>query len=72
MSLALSNLRPSTLDYHIRNSLHQLHIDPLVDPLPQMVTLPHKSRKRAYRNILALGPLAHGPSQPSPSAPAPH
>ena len=30
-SLALSNLHPSTLDYHIRNSLHQLHIDPLVD-----------------------------------------
>ena len=32
--LALNNLHPSTLDYHIRNSLHQLHIDPLVDPLP--------------------------------------
>jgi len=30
--LALNNLHPSTLDYHIRNSLHQLHIDPLVDP----------------------------------------
>jgi len=51
MSLALSNLHHSTLDYHIRNSLHQLHIDPLVDPLPHMVTLPHESRKRAYRNI---------------------
>jgi len=51
-SLALSNLHPSTLDYHIWNSLHQLHIDPLVDPLPHMVTLPHKSRERAYRNLL--------------------
>jgi len=28
-----NNLHPSTLDYHIRNSLHQLHIDHLVDPL---------------------------------------
>jgi len=51
-SLALNNLHPSTLDYHIRNSLHQLHIDPLVDPLPHMVTLPHKCHERAYRNIL--------------------
>jgi len=51
-ALALSNLHPSTLDYHIRNSLLQLHIDPLLDPLPHMVTLPHKSRKRAYYNIL--------------------
>jgi len=36
-SLALRNIHPSTLrlDYHIRpgNSLHQLHIDPLIDPL---------------------------------------
>jgi len=52
MSLALSNLHPSALDYDIRNSLHQLHIDPLVDPLPHMVTLPRKSRERAYRDIL--------------------
>jgi len=51
-SLALSTLHPSTLDYHIRNSLHQLHIDPLADPLPHMATLPHKRRERAYRNIL--------------------
>jgi len=51
-SLALSNLHPSTLDYHIWNSLHQLQIDPLVDPLPHMFTLTHNSRKRAYRNIL--------------------
>jgi len=53
-SLALSNLHPSTLDYHIRNSLHQLHIDPRVDPLPHMATLLHKleNRERAYRNIL--------------------
>jgi len=51
-SLALSNLHPSTLDYHIWNSLHQLRIDPLVDPLSHMATLPHKSRERAYRNIL--------------------
>ena len=51
-SLALSNPHSSTLDYHIRNSLHQLHIDPLVDPLPHMVTLPPKSWKRACRNIL--------------------
>jgi len=51
-SLALSNLHPSTLDYHIRNSLHQLHIDPIMDPLPHMATLPHKSRGRAYRNVL--------------------
>jgi len=50
--LALNNLHPSTLDYHIRNSLHQLHIDPLVDPLPHMITLPQKCRERAYRNIL--------------------
>jgi len=50
--LALNNLHPSTLDYHIRNSLHQLHIDPLVDPLPHMTTLPQKYRERAYRNIL--------------------
>ena len=50
--LALNNLHPSTLDYHIRNSLHQLQIDPLVDPLPHMITLPQKCRKRAYRNIL--------------------
>ena len=35
-SLALSNLHPSTFDYHIRNSLHQLHIDPLVYPLPHI------------------------------------
>ena len=51
-SLALSNLHPSTLDYHTRHSLHQLHIDPLAEPLPHMVTLPHKSSERAYRNIL--------------------
>jgi len=51
-SLALNNLHPSTLDYHIQNSLHQLHIDPFVDPLPHMTTLPHKSCERAYRNIL--------------------
>ena len=51
-SLALSNLHPSTFDYHIRNLLHQLHIDPLVDPLPHMATLLHKSQERAYRNIL--------------------
>ena len=38
-SLALSHLHPSTLDYHIWNSLQQLHIDPLVDPLPHMATL---------------------------------
>jgi len=65
---------PLTLDYHIRNSLHQLHVDPLVDPLPRMVTLPHKSREHVYRNILrtTLEPLTNGPSQPSPSAPAPH
>jgi len=50
--LALSNLHPSTLDYHIRYSLHQLHIDPLVDPLPHMITLPQKCRECAYRNIL--------------------
>jgi len=47
-SLALSNIHPSTLEYHIRNSLH----DPSVDPLPRMATLPHKSRDRVYRNIL--------------------
>ena len=47
--LALNNLHPSPFDYHIRNSLHQLHIDPLVVPLPHMITLPHKCRKRAYR-----------------------
>ena len=51
-SLALSNLHPSSLDYHIWNSLHQLRIDPLVDPLSHMATLPHKSRERAYRDIL--------------------
>ena len=51
-SLALSNLHPSTLDYHILNSLHQLHIDPFVDPLPHMTTFPLKSRERAYRNLL--------------------
>jgi len=51
-SLAFSNLHPSTLEYHIRNSLYQLHIDPLVDPLPRMATLPHKSRELVYRNIL--------------------
>ena len=52
--LALNNLHPSTLrlDYHIRNSLHQLHIDPLVGPLPHMITLPQKCRERAYRNML--------------------
>ena len=50
--LALNKLNPSTLDYHIRNSLHQLHIDPLSDPLPHMITLPQKYRERAYRNIL--------------------
>ena len=33
-SLALHNLHPSTLDYHIRNSLYQLQVDPLIDPLP--------------------------------------
>ena len=50
-SLALNNLQPSTLDYHIRNSLHQLHIDPLVDPLPHMATLPHKSAHRSEVKI---------------------
>jgi len=50
-SLDLSNLHPSTLDYHIQNLLHQLHIDPLADPLPHMATLPRKSRERAYCNI---------------------
>jgi len=50
--LALNNLHPSPFDYHIRNSLHQLHIDPLIDPLPHKITLPHKCRERAYRNIL--------------------
>ena len=50
--LALSNLHPSTLDYHIWNSLHQLHVDPVTDPLPHMATLPHKSRERASRNVL--------------------
>ena len=35
-SLALSNLHPTTLDYGIRNSLHQLNSDPLVDPLPHV------------------------------------
>ena len=49
---ALNNLHLSTLDYRIRNSLQQLHIDPLVDPLPHMITLPQKYGKRAYRNIL--------------------
>ena len=48
-SLAFSNLHPSALEYHIWNSLHQFH--PLVDPLPHMVTLPHKSCERAYCNI---------------------
>ena len=51
-SLALNNLHPSTLDYHIRNSLHKLHIDPLIDPLPHMITFPQEYRERAYRNIL--------------------
>ena len=51
-SQPLCNLHPSTLDYHIWNSLHRLHIDPLVDPLPQMATLLHMSRKRAYCNVL--------------------
>jgi len=51
-SLALSNLHPFTLDYHIQNSLHQLHINPFEDNLIQMVTLPHKSSERDYRNIL--------------------
>ena len=51
-SQALHNLHPSTLDYHIWNPLYQLHIDSLVDPLPQKATLLHKSRERAYRNIL--------------------
>ena len=72
--LALSNLHPSTLDYHIRNSLHQLHIDPLVDPLPHMATLPHKSLERAYRNILRttistlwqMELLNHAPLHPTP------
>jgi len=50
--LTLNNLHPSTLDYHILNSLHQLHIHPLVDPLPHMTTLPQKCCERAYRNIL--------------------
>jgi len=50
--LALNNLHLSTLDYHIRNSLHQLHIDPLVDTLPHMITLPQKCRESVYRNIL--------------------
>jgi len=51
-SLALSYLLHSTLDYHIQISLHQLHIDPLVDPLQHTTTLLHKSQERAYRNIL--------------------
>jgi len=51
-SLALSNLHPSTLDYHIWNSFYQLHIDPFMDPLPHITTLSHKSRERVYRNIL--------------------
>ena len=50
--LALNNPHPSTLDYRIRNSRHKFHIDPLVDPLPHMITLPHKSHERAYHNIL--------------------
>ena len=33
---ALSKLHPSTLDYHIRNSLHQLHINP-VKELPYRI-----------------------------------
>ena len=52
--LALNNLHPSTLDYHIRNSLHQLYIDPLVGPFPHMIIFPHKCRERAYRNILRI------------------
>ena len=35
--LSLHNVHPSTLDYRIRNSLHQLHINPLVDILHQMI-----------------------------------
>jgi len=50
--LALNNLHPSTLDYHIRNSLRKLHIDPLVDRLPHVITLSQKYREPAYRNIL--------------------
>ena len=50
--LALNNLHPSALDYHIQNSLHQLHSDLLVDPLSRMITSPHKICKRAYSNIL--------------------
>ena len=53
-SLALSNLHNSTLDYHIRNSLHQVHTDPLVYPLPHMTTLLHKSHECAYRNLIKI------------------
>jgi len=52
LALNRDNLHPSTLDYHILNSLHQLHIDPFVDPFPHMITLSHKCRERAYCNIL--------------------
>ena len=50
--LALNNFHPSALDYHIQNSLHQLHIDPLVDLLPHMITFPQKCCKHVYRNVL--------------------
>ena len=50
--LRKGKLKLVTINYHIQNSLHQLHIDPLVDPLPHMITLPHKCRESAYRNIL--------------------
>jgi len=50
-SVALSNLNPLTLDYHILNSLHQLHIDP-GKRSPSCGHLAAKSRERVYYNII--------------------
>ena len=61
-SLPITNLQPSILDYHIRNSLHQLHIDPIIDSPPHMATMLHKSRERAYRRGNVLRTAIQKPS----------
>jgi len=52
LSLPLSNLHTSTLDYHIQYATHAFKIDLQTDPLPEMTSQPPKNRERAFRNMM--------------------
>ena len=48
----LSNLHTSTLDYHIRYTIHAIKIDLQTGPLPHMASQPPKNRERSFRSMI--------------------